>query len=173
MTMSLTTLALLALTPILVWRIYARLAVLMRRQRSILTRHYSALIVLVAMVLVPGSELIGDPAALAWLALGTAAGIGYGIWGLRLTRFENTAEGYFFRPNARLGMLIAMLFVARVLYVGFEIYANQGSALPNPKFSDSPLNLLSVGLTAGYFGSYCVGLLRWRRALNLEKAAGT
>ncbi len=168
--MNLTTLALLVLTPLLVWRVYSRLKTQMQRQRSILTRHYTALLVFVAMVLVPASELVSNLPALGWLAVGTAGGIGYGVYGLRRTRFEITPEGYFFRPNARLGIAVAMLFVARVLYVGFEIYANQGSNTPTPKFTDSPLTLLSVGLLAGYFGTYSAGLLRWRHAL--KKAAG-
>jgi hypothetical protein len=168
--MNLTTLALLVLTPFLVWRVDSRVKAQMQRQRSILTRHYTALLVFVAMILVPASELFTNLPALGWLAVGTAAGIGYGVYGLRITRFEDTPEGYYFTPNARLGIVIAMLFVARVLYVGFEIFANQGSNAPTPKFTDSPLTLLSVGLLAGYFGTYSAGLLRWRIAL--KKAAG-
>ena len=164
--MNLATLALLALTPLLVWRVYSRLKGMMTRQRSIVSRHLTGLGVFAAMVLVPASELVSQPMSLAWLGTGTAAGIAYGIWGLRLTRFEDTEQGYYFTPNARLGLLIAMLFVARVMYVGFELYANQGSGMPTPRFTDNPLTLLSVGLTAGYFGTYSAGLLRWRRKLR-------
>jgi hypothetical protein len=168
--MNLTTLALLVLTPFLVWRIYSRLKTAMARQRSIVSRHWTGVGVFIAMVLVPASELAHRPAMLGWLALGTAAGIGYGIWGLRLTRFEDTNEGYYFTPNARLGILIAMLFAARILYIGFEMYANQGSNLPTPRFTDSPLTMLAVGLTGGYFGTFSAGLLRWRG--KLKKALG-
>jgi hypothetical protein len=62
-----------------------------------------------------------------------------------------------------------MLFAARILYIGFEMYANQGSDLPTPRFTDSPLTMLAVGLTGGYFGTYSAGLLRWRA--RLKKAA--
>ncbi|MES2151797.1 MAG: hypothetical protein V4508_18615 [Pseudomonadota bacterium] len=164
--MNLTTLALLVLTPLLVWRVYSRLKSMMQRQRSILSRHHTGIGVFAALIAVPASELANDLPALAWLAVGCAAGIGYAIWGLRLTRFELTDEGCFFRPNARLGIAVAMLFVARVLFLGFEMYANQGSSLPNPKFTDSPLTLLSLGLLGGYFGSYSAGLLRWRLRLR-------
>ena len=101
--MNLTTLALLVLTPFLVWRVYSRLRTMMARQRSIVSRHWTGLGVFLAMVLVPASELVSKPAMLGWLVLGTAAGIGYGVWGLKLTRFEDTDEGYYFTPNARLG----------------------------------------------------------------------
>jgi hypothetical protein len=167
--MNLTTLALLVLTPLLVWRIYSRLKGMMARQRSIVSRHWTGLGVFAAMVIVPGSELVSRPALLAWLTVGAVAGIAYGIWGLRLTRFEDTGQGYYFTPNARLGILIAMLFVARLMYIGFEIYANQGAGTPMPRLTDSPLTLLSLGLAAGYFATYSAGLLRWRRAL--KKAA--
>lgn len=164
--MNLYTLALLVLTPLLVWRVYSRLKKMMARQRSIMARHYTGLLVFSALVLVPASELASNPVSLGWLAVGAAAGIGYGVWGLRLTRFEDTGQGYYFTPNARLGIVVAMLFVARILYLGFELYAGQGSGAPAPKLTDSPLTLLSLGLFAGYFATYSAGLLRWRRALR-------
>lgn len=164
--MNLTTLALLVLTPLLVWRVYSRLKAMMVRQRSIVSRHWTGLGVFTAMVLVPASELARLPESLAWLLVGAAAGIAYGIWGLRLTRFEDTNEGYYFTPNARLGILVAMLFTARILYIGFEMYANQGSNAPTPRFTDSAITLLAVGLTGGYFGTFSAGLLRWRGKLK-------
>ena len=170
--MNLTTLALLVLTPFLVWRVYSRLKTLMARQRSIMTRHWTGLGVFVAMVLVPASELVARPATLGWLAFGAAAGVAYGVWGLRLTRFEDTADGCYFTPNARLGILIAMLFAARILYLGFEMYANQGGSTPPPRFTDSPLTMLAIGVTGGYFATLSAGLLRWRLKLKKATAAG-
>ena len=164
--LSVTTLALLVLTPFLVWRVYARLKTQMQRQRSILTRHYTGILVFIAMLVVPASSLLGNTMSLGALAVGMAGGIGYGIWGLKLTRYDETDEGYFFTPNARLGIVIAMLFAARVLYVGFELYANQG---PAPRFTDSPLTMLVVGLTGAYFATYSIGILRWR--LKRQKAS--
>lgn len=166
--MNVTTLALLVLTPLLVWRVYTRLKAQMGRTRSIMSRHYTGVLVFTAMILVPASSLFDRPLPLAALAAGTAAGIAYAVWGLRLTRFEDTNEGYFFTPNARLGIVVAMLLVARVLYIGVEIYANQGSGVPLPRFTDSPLSMLIVGVTAGYFDTFSVALLRWR--LKLKKA---
>ena len=164
-----TTIALLVLTPILVWRVYARLKTQMQRQRSILARHYTGIFVFLAMIAVPASELLGNLVSLGALAVGVAGGIGYGAWGLKLTRFDETDEGYFFTPNARLGILVAMLFAARVLYIGFELYANQGSTAPTPRFTDSPLTMLVVGLTGAYFATYSTGILRWR--LKRQKAS--
>jgi cytochrome b561 len=168
--MSLTTLALIALLPLLVWRIYQRLKTQMSRQRSILSRHYTGLLVFAAIVLVPVTELGERPFSLAALAAGAIAGIGLGSYGLRRTRFEDSSDGYYFTPPSRMGILVAMLLVARVLYLGIEIYMNQGSSQPNPRFSDSPATMFCVGLTGAYFATFSAGLMRWRQ--RLRKAMG-
>jgi hypothetical protein len=167
--MNVTTLTLLVLTPFLVWRIYARLRTAMARQRSIVSRHWTGLLVFVAMILVPASELLRRPSMLGWLALGTAAGLGYGVWAFRHTKLEETEEGYYFTPPARLGILIAMLFTARILYFGFEMYANQNA--PTPRFTDSLVSMLAVGVTGAYFGTISGGLALWR--YRIRKAIGT
>jgi hypothetical protein len=164
--MSLTTLALIALIPVLVWRIYQRLKSQMARQRSILSRHYTGLLVFGAMVLVPIVELGDRPFSLAALAAGAIAGIGLGTYGLRRTRFEDTSEGYFFTPPMRMGVLVAMLLVARLIYLGIEIYMNQGSSQPNPRLSDSPVTMFCVGLTGAYFATFSASLMRWRQRLR-------
>jgi hypothetical protein len=170
--MSLTTLALIFLVPFLVWRVYQRLKTQMTRQRSIMSRHYTGLLVFGGMLLVPGAELSDRPLLLASLAAGAIAGIGLGMYGLRRTRFEDTSEGYFFTPPMRMGILVGMLLVARVIYLGIEIYMNQGSSQPNPRFSDSPATIFCLGLTAAYFATFSATLMRWRQRLRkaVEKA---
>jgi len=170
MEFTITTLALLVLTPLLVWRIYTRIKTQMLRQRSIIQRHYTGILVFGAMIVVPAAQLFADPYNLAALLVGAAGGIGYGVWGLKLSRFEATPKGYYFTPNARLGLVMAMILVARILYIGVEIYANQGKDLPTPQLTDSPLTMLCVGLTSGYFACYSAGLLRWRRRSKRESA---
>ena len=165
--MDITTAALLLLAPVLVWRVYRRLKDVLARQRSIVSRHYTGALVFGAMILVAASELLSQPdnlglRGLGWLAAGTAAGIGYGVWGLRLTKFED--DTCYFTPNARLGMVIAMLFVARVMYIGIDMYANRGAA--GQSFTGSPITLIALGVTAGYFGTFSVGLILWRRRLK-------
>ncbi|MES2296171.1 MAG: hypothetical protein V4582_03975 [Pseudomonadota bacterium] len=164
--MNLSTIALLLLTPLLVWRLYLRVKGMMARQRSLESRHWTGMIVALTIVIVLGSGLAGTPEALGWFALGSAVGVGYGIWGLRLTRFEDTPNGYFFKPNARLGTVMAMALAARFMYLAAETYVNQGSGLPAPKFMDTMLTPLAVSMVAAYFGTYSAGLLRWRRKLR-------
>jgi hypothetical protein len=166
--MSLTTLALIALVPLLVWRIYSRLKNQMTRQRSIMSRHYTGVLVFGALILVPLTALGDRPFQLAALAAGAIAGIALGSYGLRRTRFEDTSEGYFFTPPSRMGVLVAMLLVARVIYLGIEIYMNQGSNRPNPRFMDSPITMLCLGVTAAYFATFSVGLMRWRQRMRKE-----
>ena len=160
------TVALLVLAPLLVWRIYSRVKGLMKRQRSVMQRHYTGAGAFAALVLVTASQLTALPGAFGWLVVGTLGGIGYGVWGLKLTRFETVKEGYFFTPNARLGLVIAMQFVAAVMYVGFEIYANQGMGTATPRVTDFVFFMPSLGLMAGYFWTYSAGLLRWRWKLR-------
>jgi hypothetical protein len=164
--MSLTTLALIFLVPFLVWRIYQRLKRQMVRQRSIMSRHYTGLLVFGAMLVVPVTELGDRPLSLAALALGAIAGIGLASYGLRRTRFEDTPEGYFFIPPMRMGVLVGMLLAARVIYLGIEIYLNQGSSQPNPRFSDSPATMFCLGLSAAYFATFSASLMRWRQRLR-------
>ncbi|MFS2214656.1 hypothetical protein ACCD08_09115 [Telluria sp. Tellsp104] len=166
--MSLTTLALIALLPLLIWRIHSRLKHQMTRQRSILSRHYTGLFVFVVMILIPASELGDRPFQLAALAAGAIGGIALGSYGLRRTRFEDTPEGYFFTPPSRMGILVAMVLVARVVYLGIEIYMNQGSNRPNPRFTDSPITMLCLGLTAAYFATFSAALMRWRQRMRKE-----
>jgi hypothetical protein len=169
--MSITTLALLILVPVLVWRIYQRLKSQMTRQRSIMSRHYTGLLVFSAMMLVPAAGLADRPFSLAALGAGAIAGIGLATHGLRRTRFEETPEGYFFTPPMRMGILVAMLLVARVIYLGIEIYMNQGTGLPIPRFTDSLSTMLSLGITGAYFATFSASLMRWR--LRLRKEVGT
>ncbi|WP_229425419.1 MULTISPECIES: hypothetical protein [unclassified Massilia] len=166
--MDISTLALLLLTPILVWRVYTRLKTQMSRQRSIVSRHYTGVLVFAAMILVSLSKVLTLPYELGALAAGTALGVFWGVFALRRTVFEDTEGGYFFTPPMRLGILMAMILVARVLYIFFGVYANRGSGAPAPGFTDSPLTMLCVGLTGAYFLSYSIGLLLWRRKMRQE-----
>jgi hypothetical protein len=163
--MEATTIALLVLMPLLVWRIYARLKRAMGRSRSQLLRHWSAAVLLPLALLGLALATRTNMLALSCLGAGALAGAWLGLLGIKLTRFEHTEKGWFFTPNLHLGLLVTMLFVARLLYRGLELYMNSRAAVPAQlqEFSQSPLTLLSFGLLAGYYAAYGIGLLRWRR----------
>jgi hypothetical protein len=162
--MNLYTIALLVLAPLLVWRVYRRLQQYLGRQRSIMSRHYVGVMVFTGIVLIIAAQVSYSPVLLAWLGLGTAAGVAWGIYGLRLTRFEDSTQ--YFTPNKRIGMAVAMVFFARLMYVGVEYYANRETAGAVQQFQDSPLTLVPLGLMAGYFATYSAGLVRWRLKLR-------
>jgi hypothetical protein len=152
-------LALLVLTPLLVWRMYSRIKTAMAPQRSVMSRHWIGLGVFLAMALIVIAESSRDVALLAYALVGLAFGIGWGMFGARRTRMEVRDDGYWFRPYARLGIAIAMLFFARVLYVGFDLYAG---GQPVQRLTDSPLTIIAMTVMAGYFGTISASLLRWR-----------
>lgn len=162
--METTTLALLVLIPLLVWRIYSRLKRMTRRQPSQWWRHRAAAILFPLLIAALATML--DMLALSYLGAGTLAGAWLGIWSLQLTRFENTEQGFFFTPNRHLGIAVSMLFVARLLYRSLELYIDSRAAilLPTQDFTHSPLTLLALGLLAGYHATYGWGLLRWRHS---------
>lgn len=162
--MEATTIALLVLMPLLVWRIYARLKSAMGRSRSQLWHHWSAAVLLPSAVLGLALAAWPDVLAVSSLGAGALAGAWLGAWGIGLTRFEHGEKGWFFTPNLHLGLLVTMLFVARLLYCALALYMNSRAAVPAPlpNFSQSPLTLSSFGLLAGYFAAQGVALLRWR-----------
>lgn len=161
-----TTLALLVLVPLLVWRIYSRLKRLGARQRSQVWRHRAAAVLFPLALAALGAASMADVLALSCLAAGALAGGWLGVWGLKRTRFESGDKGCFFTPDRHLGIVVAMLFVARLLYRGLELYINSRAELPAPagEFMRSPLTQLTFGLLAGYYALYAWGLLRWRRS---------
>ena len=168
-------LILLFLAPIVVWRIYARVKRLMVRQQSILWRHWFAIVLFPATILILAGGAIAAPMALATLVGSTIAGAALGAWSLRLTRFENTEQGLFYTPNPRLSTAVWMVFVAGMLYRGVLLYTNmvERGGAPPPDFATSPLTMLVCGLLGGYYMVVAPGLLRRHRAQQKVASAST
>jgi hypothetical protein len=152
------------LVPFVMWRVYQRVKRLMVRQRSQAWRHWFALILFPALLVVLGTISLAHPQALAGMAAGIAAGAALGVLGLRKTQYERIGSDFFYTPNAHIGILVSMLFVGRLLYRGYEFYV-LGTAQPQD-FASSPLTLLVFGILAGYYTMYAAGLLRWRAAAS-------
>jgi hypothetical protein len=153
-----------ALIPLVLWRIYARIRRNIGRQRSRAWRHWCGVVLfpLVALML----AMAASSSALAEAALwcGFLGGAVLALRALRLTRFERTVEGFFFTPNAYIGVALSLLLVSRVLYRLAQVYGVGGVAKgTHTDFAAAPLTLLILGLVAGYYSAYGAGLLRWRR----------
>lgn len=158
-------LVVLALIPLILWRMYSRVRRLVGRQRSIAWRHWTTALLFPLLLLALLASAIGRPLTEAALGGGVAVGAVLAVYGLRLTRFESSAEGLFYTPNAHIGIGLSMLMAARILFRLFQGYegALQGAAAAH-EFSTSPLTLLVFGMLAGYYTVFAIGLLRWRRA---------
>ncbi len=166
--MQLTTLALLILIPLLIWRVYLRLRQFFVRQESLMWKHWTGAVLFPVMLLAAAASLLAGGPALAALVGGTVAGGWLAFFALKKTRFETVGRRYYFTPYARFGILVCMLFAARVLQIGVELYMNRQSDFPQPITREMlvahPLSCAAFGLLAGYLATFSIGMLRWRRA---------
>jgi hypothetical protein len=157
-----TNIVMIALAPLLMYRIYKRVHRLTVRQKSRMWRHWCAVTLFPLLLLVLGVMLSFNAMALAGLAGGAAIGALLGVVGLRRTGFERIGSDFFYTPYAPIGLVVAMLFIVRVLYRIYEVITLGPQQTPN--LGSSPLTLSILGLLAGYYVVYGGGLLRWRRA---------
>jgi hypothetical protein len=166
------TIAILVLTPLLVWRVHSRFRRMVGRQRLSRVRPRITLTVFPALVLVLAYAAHRHPERLLLLAGGLALGSLLAVYGLRQTRFEPTPQGLFYTPHAHLGIALTMLFVGRILYRVVEVYVLDATASSDAsEFARSPLTLSVFGLLAGYYIAYAVGLVRWRNRILRAKRA--
>lgn len=167
--METSSLVVVALVPLIAWRLYSRIRRLLTRQKSRRWRHWIAAVFFPFLIAMLALATMLHPFAFAALALGVAGGIALAIWGLKLTRFESTAEGFFYTPNARIGLALTALLVMRILYRFMQIgIGGFRDAAASPDFTRSPLTQVIVGLVLAYYATYAMGLLRWRRAARTE-----
>jgi len=160
--------AILALVPLMAWRMYARVRRMIGRQRLSRIRPWITLVIfpLLLGLLVLAARAHLD--RLWFLGIGVAAGGALALFGLKKTRFERTPEGVFYTPNAHLGIGLSLLLTGRVIYRLVEVFVFghvPPPAEPND-FAITPLTLGVVGLLAGYYVVYAAGLVRKRSALR-------
>ena len=163
-------LGLLLLVPLVAWRLYARFRRLVGRQRLSRVRPWISLTVFPALVFVLAWLVRDRAAALAWIGAAIFAGGLLARYGLSRTVFEAAPEGFFYTPHAPLGIALTALFAGRIVYRVYEV-ASAGPAAAS--FAHSPLTLAVLGLLAGYYVGYAIGLVRWRRAHRLGIRSGT
>ena len=165
-TPSASTVVLLALFPLIAWRIYSRVKRLVGRQRLSRIRPWITLAVFPLLIALLAFFASPDPLRLATLAGGLGCGALLAVYGLRRTRFEPTKQGLFYTPNAHLGIALSLLFVGRIVYRLVEVFAlDPGQPRGGVEFAQSPLTLSVFGLLAGYYIGYAIGLVRWRFAV--------
>jgi hypothetical protein len=106
---------------------------------------------------------------------GLLCGAALAFLGLRLTRFETRPEGDFYVPNPWIGGALTMLLVGRLAWrFGAFLPAMLGGAeavpIAGPAPGNSPLTMLVIGLTMGYYAAYYAGLLIHLRRHRLAVA---
>lgn len=168
---SASTITLLVLLPLFMWRIYARFRRMVGRQRLSRVRPWITLAIFPILIALLCFAALSHPERLWWLAASLTVGSLLGVFGLSKTRFEPTPQGLFYTPNAHLGIALSLLFVARIVYRLVEVYALEPT-MPHgmEDFARSSLTLSVLGLLAGYYISYAIGLVRWRfRVLEAKR----
>ena len=156
----------LLVLPYLAWRVYRRFHRNVGRQLVHTGRLVSGIVifgVIAALLLV---FCLPFPATLAGLGGGLVVGALLALVGLRLTQFEiNPSSPHYYTPNAVIGIALSSLLAARIVYRMGVIYLFNDSAPPSyPTLMQSPLTLVLIGLTAGYYIAYNSGvLIRSRR----------
>jgi hypothetical protein len=149
------------LAPLVLWRMYSRIKRLTTRQRSRTWRHRTTLVFFPLLLVLLSLGAMAAPIALAALAAGLALGIPLGMLALSKTLFDRSGDEFYFTPHAPIGMAVALLFMGRMAYRAYEFYAH--AAFAQHDFARNPLTLLTFGILAGYYMTYAVGLLRWRK----------
>jgi len=154
------------------WRLYYRVRRLVGRQPVRKTRLTLTLIFFPLLVLLLAFSGLRNPELVGGLACGLVGGILLGWVGLRSTRFEVTPQGLFFVPNAKIGIVLSVLFIGRLLYRFGIVFSTTGRVDPSTmqSFSSSPLTLGIFGLLAGYYTAYAIGVLTWARRVRVEGA---
>ena len=164
--MTTSTLVLIAVVPFILWRLYSRYRRLVSRQKSRAWRHWTAALFFPGILALLAVTSLVHPLSEAALAAGIVIGAAFSHFGLRSTRFESTPEGIFFTPDARIGIALSLLVIARVIYRFVEMSSLPQAARAGQMqdFTRSPLTLVVIGMLLSYYAAYAIGILRWRSA---------
>ena len=146
--------------PLVAWRVYARIRRSIGRQPLQPRRTLARVVIFSVITVLAGVAMLKYPPSLEGLGAGIALGLPLAWIGLRLTRFEDTAEGTFYTPNAIIGVVVTLLLVGRICYRLVVLLGQPAGAMrpPVPMFQ-SPATALMFGLTVGYYIAYYAGLL--------------
>lgn len=149
------------LVPLIAWRIYRRFHRNVGRQPLRRGRLVSGLVLFGLLSLGLLAATFTSPPLVGGLAAGLALGLPLGWWGLHLTRFETDSAGrHFYTPNTYIGIGLTLLLAGRVIYrIGVLYFDRSAATYPTPAFMQSPLTLVLLGLTAGYYLTYNTGVL--------------
>jgi hypothetical protein len=159
----------LLLAVFIAWRMYVRLRRNIGRQAMQPKRMLTRVIILAVVTVALTAFSLLNLRVLAGLGFGFVLGLPLAWVGLKMTRFEATAEGRFYTPNSTIGIGLGILLVGRLVYRLMVILPNMRNAAQHPQqpaLMQSPLSLFVFGLLAGYYIAYYVGVLARNRAMS-------
>ena len=155
-------------TALVVWMLYRRMRRSFGRQRVQETRMWFRIGILTLVTVLFAAGIARDVNLLGVLGAGIVCGAVLAYVGLKYTKFEITAEGRFYTPHAYIGLVIAALFVGRLLYRFLGTY--NGGAPPGAAgqslvaiYQHSPFLLAAFGAVVGYYVPYYLGVLHRTR----------
>lgn len=163
-----------AIGAFILWRIVSRIRRMVGRQKySGVRAMITVCIFPVLIALVMFGAMRHEGSVLIMLG-GMAVGIGLGMYGHRLTKFEHSPAGKFYTPNAHLGIALSLLLLGRIAWrMGTLYFTTQSFTAPPGDFYGSSLTLFLFGMLAAYYITYAIGLLRWSRSLRTTVASVT
>ncbi len=155
--------ATLGIAAFVAWRMVSRVRRMIGRQRLSSVRPWLSAVLFPLLAVLLFFTVVGSPWAMTALLGGCGLGVALGFYGLRLTRFEATADGLFYTPNPYLGVALSLLLIVRLAWRFLQLHAiGTPIGVPPLDFGRSPLTLSIFGMLAGYYASYAAGLLRWK-----------
>ena len=147
--------------PYIAWRVYRRFHRNVGRQ---VVHPHRLITGLVFFTLVAATLLllcVLAPALLVAICSGLTLGGLLALVGLRLTKFEiGENPTHYYTPNTYIGVGLTLLLAGRVLYrIGVLYFSPTAVASSAPALLESPLTMLLISLTAGYYIGYNSGVL--------------
>jgi len=146
--------------PFVAWRVYARVRRNIGRQPFHPKRLKVSIGIFATLAVLFALGSLSHLPVLGGLAGGLVLSIPIALYGLRLTKFEDTPQGKFYTPNTALGIGISALFLGRIAYRFLVLYgAPDLQTAEAPQLFQSPLTFFLFGMSAGYFIAYQSGVL--------------
>jgi hypothetical protein len=156
---------------LLVWGVYRRVRRSIGRQPLQPKRLMLRIGIFGVVAVIVAFTGLSYPKVLLGFAAGFFLGVPLALVGLRLTRFETTAEGKFYTPNTHIGVALSLLFVGRLAYRMFVLHGSGFVGGQSPVgMGQSPLTLGIFGLLAGYYIVYFIGVLWHSRGVKTAAA---
>jgi len=160
------TMVMVGVSALVMWRLYSRIRRMVGRQKYSPMRSRVTVTIFPLLFALLAVFAAAHPMAALSLLGGAALGAMLGMYGLRLTKFENTPQGLYYTPNAHLGVALSVALIVRIGFRLVQVTAmTPAEPAPPNAFLSSPFTLVIFGTLAAYYVTYAIGLIRWERAM--------